>query len=231
MSSAVTCPGCNQENTTDMAFCIFCGTPLKADAKPSVAVGRGRKCVSCGQADSLNSQFCIYCGARVEGPVLGATGSASVGGRNGYEVAGGAGSGQSTHDQRLTSGRMLGFVAMGVAGLLGGAVGLLVAWFNAQNSPATTAVAVPPNNELTILTAAPNAAIEMVSKDKRRFLAGKTGPNGDLSLEKLRADEYHVSVVGPDGKKWEKDIDVKDDDPTIVGGPPDGEIFAGKNPL
>jgi hypothetical protein len=220
-----------------MAFCIFCGAPLKPGGKPSMLnpmevtqgsrasqqVGRPRTCVSCGQTDPLNSVFCIFCGASVDGNA----GVPVTGGKNG-----GSGVQQAVADvgaaapEQRGNGRSNGLLAAIVAGVLGSALGVGIAFLSAQNTPPAASVELPAQG-LAILTAQPHSFFQISSKSNKRFLAGKTGPDGDIAIEDLRPDAYDVTITSPSGQNYEESVDLQDgDNAVIIGGPPKGELFS-----
>jgi hypothetical protein len=216
-----------------MAFCIFCGAPLKGQAasaptgpidnmKTSMSVRPGgpRTCVNCGQADPLNSVFCVFCGARIDGPVA-ATGA--VGGISGAGAAVSAVMESKTTDQRAARWRTTGLVATIVAGMLGAVLGLGMAFFSASREVPTGPAIDLPRHGMVILTGQPHTFFQ-ISRDGRRFTTGKTGINGDAALE-LAEGTYHVKLVAPDNRVWEKDVTLKEDAPLVLGGGPEGEIF------
>ncbi len=215
------CPGCGEQNTTEMAFCIYCGAPLKASAerKASVSAARGRTCASCGQTDMLNSQFCIFCGALVEGNM-------PVSGQNGAGADRGASApGQDAREQHPASARNIGIAAVVVAGILGAALGLAMSWMGGKDAPPQAAVHLPAEG-LTILTTKPHSAVQIDSQDKPSFIAARTGVDGDLSLPNVNPGQYQVTITAPDGEKVQQAVTVPDSGAIIIGGPPGAEIFA-----
>lgn len=252
--TSVNCPSCHEENTTDMAFCIYCGAPLKAvvpgpagSANAALGVGgmtsagagaptgsqrmsgaatRARFCTSCGQADSLNRQFCIFCGAKVEEPLVAGTPAAPP--RTGPSVdrISAISEAAMAETPRRSSSKTTGAVAMVFAALFGTTLGLGLSWYyNNQPGPAHIPVQLPQHG-LVLLTAQPNSFFEVTSANRRRFLSGKTGMNGDVAMEDLDPGEYHVAVKSPDGELWEKDVRVGDSDPLVIGAPPERELFS-----
>jgi hypothetical protein len=221
-SYALNCPGCGEANTADMAFCIFCGAPLKSGAgaatgsslapgnRPSTMAAAPRTCANCGQTDSLNSQFCIFCGSRVDGP-MGGNGPAS-----GVQAAVQPMAERQT-DSRPTGSRMTGLVASIVAGVLGAGLGLGMSWWYTQSTEQPKGGRTLPHKGLVILTSSPYSRFEIVN-DNRRYLAGKTGKEGDVILENVSPDSYHVRVMSSDGNRWESNIVVKPGEPYIIGG-------------
>lgn len=259
--TSVNCPACHEENSTDMAFCIYCGAPLKAvvsgkpagapqgmgglgagaasggnmaasggtgAARMSAAAARPRFCTSCGQSDTLNSQFCIFCGSKVEEPIVAGNPAAS-GPRPAVtpdvsmpDVS------PAIKDSaaRRASQKTTGTIATICASLLGIGLGLGLSWYyNNQAGPARPTVILPPHG-LVILTARPHSFFQVVSTNNRRFLSGKTGADGDVSMEDLDPGDYHITVKSPEGEVWEKDIKVEASDPLVIGAPPDSELFS-----
>lgn len=183
--------------------------------QPSASVARGRTCVSCGQTDTLNSQFCIFCGARVEGPVAGnGTPGTMASAVDALPVPRGS----------QASALGLGILGCVVAGLIGASLGGGLAYMKSQKVMPQASVKLPESG-LTILTTAPNAVFEVESEDHKRFLVGKTGPDGDVNIEELRPDQYHVTVTSPGGEVWEKDVAVNSSTPVTLGAAPDEELF------
>jgi hypothetical protein len=229
MTSGVplTCPSCGEANTTDMAFCIFCGSALRHAPVATVPTGaipldvtrvsgggpRPRTCANCGQTDSLNSVFCIFCGARVDGPLTPA-GSLPTGIQ--------AVSGPNLAEQRASRARLWGVVACIVAGGLGAGLGLGVSWYYHSKSEPPKLARDLPAKGLVILTGAPYSSFQVVS-DGRRFLTGKTGKDGDIVLDDLEPNKYHVLVQSPEGNSWQGDVAVKSGEPYVIGG--ETELF------
>lgn len=257
MTSAVFCTQCGQQNSGDMAFCIFCGAPMtqSVGAVSGKATGFGnpagadslagdfsgggsgraaatgsigqRACASCGQTDPLNGVFCIFCGASVDGPNgsgalpngTGASARSTPSGGAGIAVPGTAGVSESK--KSWLSGAIVPVI---LAGALGGVLGVGLATWSSQSAEKQPALALPEQG-LTILTAQPDSYFKIASKSNKRFIAGKTGADGDVSIEELRPDNYHVSITAPDGKRHEEDIEVTRDNPVVIGGSPGSELF------
>jgi hypothetical protein len=227
-SGPVHCPGCGEANTTDMAFCIFCGAALKSSqvatlptgaipldqGRPSAVVPRARTCVNCGQTDSLNSQFCIFCGARVEGPSAAASGS---------QMAAHPGGDSRPAEQRGSRSRVWGLVACILAGGIGAGLGFGTSWwYHQKDAPPETARELP-SKGLVILTAEPYSYFQVISEG-RRYVTGKTGKDGDIALEQLEPNQYKVFVRSPEGKRWQGQVTVKAGEACVIGDKP--ELFA-----
>lgn len=112
----------------------------------------------------------------------------------------------------------MGLLAAVFAGLLGAGLGVGMSWwYNQSAEPAKPGRELPAKG-LVILTSKPYSTFEIVSDD-RHFVTGKTGKDGDVALDTVSPDKYHVRVISRDGNdRWEGNIVVKPGEPYIIGG-------------
>lgn len=126
-------------------------------------------------------------------------------------------------EQRLAKQRAMSVIMCLAAGLLGAGLGGGMAyWYNHDDAPPKITRALP-SHGLVILTAEPFANFKLVSSG-RRFLAGKTGAEGDITIEDIRPGEYDVEVKAADGRVETRKVAVKSGVPTVIG--EDTELFA-----
>lgn len=62
----IRCPTCDTENADNGAFCIECGTSLRAVAVGSTerlpGAGDGKRCTVCDTPNPIQARFCVNCG-------------------------------------------------------------------------------------------------------------------------------------------------------------------------
>lgn len=242
MTASLTCSSCGEANSTEMAFCIFCGAPLKS-AKPashSTSVGNApyadrspalgpaptptnlgglRSCTNCGQADALSGTFCVFCGAQ-----MGATSvTAGPGGGSLGQAMTAISPELAASEQRRARARSMGLAMALTAGALGAVLGGAMAyWYNHDVAPKEPARELP-SHGLVILTAEPYAGFKLVGGG-RRFLAGKTGAQGDITIDDIKPGNYDVELRAADGRTERLKVAVKAGEPTVIGG--QTELFA-----
>jgi hypothetical protein len=79
-----------------------------------------------------------------------------------------------------------------------------------------------PTHGLVLLTAEPYASFKLVNGG-RHFMAGKTGPEGDITIDDIKPGSYDVEVRAADGRVENRKVDVKAGEPTVIGN--DTELF------
>jgi hypothetical protein len=188
----LTCPSCKQQNDTDMAFCIFCGSTLKPGSisgrKPDVA---GDSCQACGKSDPLNAKFCVFCGAQIIHPMPEVV-EAPRNQRSGEANASASVSiiTKAVAPARSTSAAApIILVVLGTA--LGAALGTAAAWAM-KPIPVDTKVSIPPG--ISILTKKRQAPVVIVGEDNKNFILGFTGSDGNFNYPEPNQNGYSVDV-------------------------------------
>jgi hypothetical protein len=198
----LTCPSCKQQNDTDMAFCIFCGSTLKPGSisgrKPDIA---GDSCQACGKSDPLNAKFCVFCGAQITHPmpevVEAPTRDRAGDGNPSVSIVTKAVPAKS----RVAAAPII-LLVLGSA--LGAAVGVGGAWATKTAPPAKP---TRPMTGITILTSKPHSDVCLEGDDKERFVLGFTGADGNFYFSRPDQNGY-VALVDHDNVK--KPFAVKD---------------------
>lgn len=201
------CPACGELNDAGMAFCMFCGDPLrfsKTKVIPGLNVSEGHKCPSCGKFDPLCERFCIFCGAETSpDPKLMACDTAEIPIPN---------SAIATPNQKLPP--ILLAAPTGV--VLGLILGLLVI---RPNFEMAVAKQTWPGQGLVIYASPPGCQVTVVESLERNFTLGNTGPKGELALCDLPPGSYHVSISHPQYESFSCEVRIEPKQVVPIGFP------------
>ncbi len=248
--SAISCPTCHQQNTAEMAFCIFCGGSLKglipvpekdsfaarlAEAESEVlSAAEGdnsdalRVCPKCNSADPLNNSFCIICGTRIpyRERSAGVTSSVMVQSEL-LSLKQDISTIQASVGTTAVApaARSPALVVFSLLALLGLAVGAGGGYVQLRQPEAVPPLILP-SHGLAILTAKPFSDLFLEYPDRRNFLIGRTGSTGSVCLDiDPEPTAYQVTLTSDDGRSIHAPAAIQAGKPTVLGGPPGPKLL------
>ena len=227
------CPSCLRRNESEMNFCMYCGTGLKAESEVRRVTDLNllKPCIKCGKADDLSKDFCIFCGTKIEIP--GKSGSKSLDSQAfkkfSWELQRIDDFVDIKQDDRkeikpdlpqktkLNRAGVSWVVILSIVGLISGG---MLSYFLGRNTLERIYLQLTWPKEGIVVYVEPNQ-VKYVLEDEagQKYRVGLSSKNGSFSIKNVEEGSYNLKLSAPGRRTIMQNIKVRNKRTSVLGYP------------